>query len=505
MSDTRELQRMLDQLVEPCNDERGDWQDVVRRAHDERVPRAVVPPRCSRHRRGIALALAALLALVALLASPAFGLRDALLGLIGRDDVAFRESPPAATVVKRQFADLGLGAPPRLSLDVVADETRRVVVAGTASRRVLDVAPTRGGGYCYLLERSGGGCVRRDGDRPAQPLGVTYTGRVTPGLLVEVERLSGTVNDARVTRLTVEFGDRHLVDIPFTWISDPIRAGFFAYDVPADRRTRARGPRAVTAWDAKGGRIARYSSIRYEAPKPIVGDPSRFRPRARRLPAKPPVAPTVPLRRATAHGVVLIAGANNSVLFDATRIEPQRRRLLEGRSASFACFRIAKQYGVTYARGYGVAGRFVERVGIRYFGLGALDACEIQGSYGHRWPDRFDSHSIVELPLTERGRRYFLDRAAARDLALFVRQSEMQELRRQAPSTVAAELTRRYGSGLVRLSGANADPPPGTIGYHVAGTTVTFVRLSETGRRFVVEVTDGRLRRNNLGELAMVF
>ena len=35
------------------------------------------------------------------------------------------------------------------------------------------------------------------------------------------------------------------------------------------------------------------------------------------------------------------------------------------------------------------------------------DGCEIQGGYGHLWPDRNDSHSAVEIPLTKKGRRFF--------------------------------------------------------------------------------------------------
>lgn len=505
MSETRELHELLDRLVDRCEHERRDWQDVVRRAEAADVAAAVPPAGSKRRRWSLALALVALAALVALLATPAFGLREALLDLIGRDNVEFGKSPAAATIVKRQFADLAIGAPAGMSPQVIPNETRRVVIAGNARRRILNVAPTRRGGYCYIIERSHGGCQRNDPDRWLPPIGLTYRAGAQPGQPVKVDYIGGTVNDPRVTRLTIEFADGHSVDVPFTWISAPIGAGFFAYDVPPDRRTKTRGPRSVTAWGANGDRIARDSTIHYPLPEPRVVDPDRYGPRHRQLPAAPPVPPADPVRAARAHGVTVTVGGNNSVLFDSSAIDAERRRALEGRSAGFVCFRITTQYGATYARGYGVGGRFAERVGHRYDGLGRLDGCEIQGSYGHRWPDKFDSHSIIELPLNDRARRYFDDRAAARDIALFVRQREMQQLRRKPPTTVAAEVARRYPGQLAQLATTSANPPAGTIGYHASADTLTFVRLSETGRRFVVEIQGGKLHSNNLGELAMVF
>jgi hypothetical protein len=125
---------------------------------------------------------------------------------------------------------------------------------------------------------------------------------------------------------------------------------------------------------------------------------------------------------------------------------------------------------------------------VRYAGVGApFDGCELQGEYGHRWPDRFGSHSPVELALTARGRAYFADRAAARDLALFVRSRAGHRVRAQP----GPELGRRLAGSRIR--------------YRLTAGGVTVSERSPTGKRFVVVVRGGRIRSQNLRPYAFVF
>jgi hypothetical protein len=143
---------------------------------------------------------------------------------------------------------------------------------------------------------------------------------------------------------------------------------------------------------------------------------------------------------------------------------------------------------------------------LRYHGIGTpFDGCEIQGSYGHRWPDRNDSHSAVEVAFTPDAARYFEDRAAARDVALFVRMRKVQQLRKLTGSALVGALRSAFGNGPDVLPGPDARPGAGRIGYWAGADRTVFRRVSTTGRIFEVEVRRGKITGNNLGDLAMVF
>ncbi len=118
---------------------------------------------------------------------------------------------------------------------------------------------------------------------------------------------------------------------------------------------------------------------------------------------------------------------------------------------------------------------------------------------------RNGSHSAVEVAFSGRGRRYFADRAAARDLALFVRSHAQRQVRALAADAISARLARRYGASLTRLPRTGAQLAPSRIGYVVGERGVTFVERSTTGRRFVVVIEDGRIVRQNVRPLALVF
>jgi hypothetical protein len=317
-------------------------------------------------------------------------------------------------------------------------------------------------------------------------------------------RVGGVVLGRRITRVTIEFGDGTEVDVPFLYVTSPIDAGFFEYHVPATRRTKARGPRAVVGRAADGSVVHRKASFDYEPPRRLRGDLTPTPPRA--LPATPPVPPSPPLQRATADGVGVVAGRNGSVAFHLRGLDGKRLTLLRGTSVSYRCFRIIERGGVSRGRGYGVSGAFATRVGLRLFGVGTpLDACEVQGGYGHRWPDRLGSHSAAEIAFTNAARRYFADRAAARDLALLVRMRDTQRIRRETGDALRSAFRARYGNALHELDARRARPTAGRIGYWIGPSTVVFRRASETGRLFEVVVEDGRIKSQNVSPLAFVF
>ena len=179
------VSELLDAYAPAAVPDDSDWEDVLRRAEPASSPRR------SRRRRLLVLAAAGALLLV-LLATPAFGLRQALLDLVGREDVSFERSEPAPLVVKRRFDDLAVGAPARMDPGAIPSQTRRVSFDTGQRKRELFVTPTRRGGFCYMLEGYGGGCQRSGGtaDR-TPPLTVTSSLRWKPGEPVRVITSAG--------------------------------------------------------------------------------------------------------------------------------------------------------------------------------------------------------------------------------------------------------------------------------------------------------------------------
>ena len=203
-------------------------------------------------------------------------------------------------------------------------------------------------------------------------------------------------------------------------------------------------------------------------------------------------------------GVEVSAGGNGVVVFRNDGAEPSVAGALR-RWVSYGCFRLAPNPWDTEDPLLLVR-RFVPRLALRIRGLPMpFDGCEIQASYGHRWPDRFDSHSAVEVAFSERARRYFDDRAAARDLALFVRSGEMQRLRRKTGSVLWSLLHHRYGDAVVLMGRHRPRSPVGKIGVWMLGPRTIFSEQSPTGARLFVELRNGRIVGHNLRELAKVF
>jgi hypothetical protein len=62
-----------------------------------------------------------------------------------------------------------------------------------------------------------------------------------------------TFGDA--ARLEVTYQDGSRATVPFVWVTSPIRAGFFLFDLTAHRRAGQR-PVFVTLFDAQGRQLA---------------------------------------------------------------------------------------------------------------------------------------------------------------------------------------------------------------------------------------------------------
>jgi hypothetical protein len=139
-----------------------------------------------------------------------------------------------------------------------------------------------------------------------------------------------------------------------------------------------------------------------------------------------------------------------------------------------------------------------------------FDGCLVSGSYGRRWNDPRGQHSPAEIAFTATGKRFFDERAVARDLAMFVRSPKLvaarRSLKRGSIAPAAAALTRGLPVRVVALAERGRLPAAGEIGvWSNHGDTIEVSARSAAGKRMFIELRDGRIVRHNLEGLAFVF
>jgi hypothetical protein len=492
------LRLALDDLVPSFADQDPDWADVVARSRrPRRSPSARMTLRRNRRRT---LALVFALLLVVLLATPAFGVQGYVLHLLGRKNVTFSNSPSAPNVVKKQFLDLPIGAPTRWVTPVQAAKARTVAAFSIAGHpRKLWVAPTTNGGYCYTFELNFGGCRQTKTDRAASRLGVTWQGGPSKRGVNEsiATRVGGDITAFAAAKLTARYADGATADIPFVWVSAPISAGFFTYDIPTAHWNKARRLVALTLYDKDGKRLGQQTFPYFARPAAArVPPPHIVTPKMRPLPTAPPVAPSARTQTGSADGFNVVVGHNGSVQFTQTGETPILKELV-GKSAGFSCFRLTSEFGIFTARGLGEGGQFASKVGFTLSGVGSpVDGCEVQASIGRSWPDRLHNHAAVEIPLTAKGRVFFTDRATARDLALFIRSRRMHTLRKEPAARAKTDIQNAYRKQLAHS--------PITISV-LDSATLRFAERSGTGKLFQVTVHSGRITAQNLKPYGFVF
>jgi hypothetical protein len=235
----------------PIPPDDNDWLDVRRRARRARRPR----------RRITVAVLAA--ALVVAVATPALGLQRVV--------VDWFSAEPAPERVQVDFDQLSVGAPrDDWGPQVVPNSARKVMESEIGGqRRTLWVAPTKKGGYCFLWSNYLGGCAAdpkspipdRAGPNDVRTalLGVSsvFTGNRSI-LIVAGGHLHPDLRDD-LDDLTLEFADGAATRVPFVWVSAPIDAGFYIYEIPADHRRVGHQATAIVARDADGRVLARQT------------------------------------------------------------------------------------------------------------------------------------------------------------------------------------------------------------------------------------------------------
>jgi len=223
-----------------------DWADVRRRASRRATRR-----RALRFASACAVGLAAIVA-----ATPALGLRGQIVQFFGGGE-------PAPAPVVKDFGEIDVGAPPGMATGVIADETRDVmeVPLSTGKTAVVWVAPTRAGGFCRFTSTSGrhstgGGGCDRDRSLPFAP-GLDIPGPVSP----EGEILAPPVVFDGATKVEIRFEDGESATTPLVWVSPPIDAGFFVYEVPEAHWRAGHRPVALVLEDADGNELARDTQV----------------------------------------------------------------------------------------------------------------------------------------------------------------------------------------------------------------------------------------------------
>ena len=220
-------------------------------------------------------------------------------------------------------------------------------------------------------------------------------------------------------------------------------------------------------------------------------------------------ATTRPVQHGASQGVRVDVYTPGTAIFDLRRIDPKPRRLLSGPHLVYGCFRARFVHGLWRVYESELTGKLTRRLVYKPLsGAAPYDGCEIGGLYGHRWWDAFGTRDAIEIWLTARGRHYFNDRAAGRDLAYFVRSGRVRRIRMSAdPGPGLEAIMHRYPGRFVELRS-----PRGRVGRHVIGfwigpRTIVFTTTSSTKRRLFVVAERGSLKlpAQNLGDLALVF
>jgi hypothetical protein len=199
-------------------------------------------------RRTYALTAAAALAILAvILATPAFGLQGHIVNLFTADH---RQRPPE--LIQRFFRNLPLLEPgeTRKPHWVVADKARVAValrIPGHGTKR-LWVAPTRNGGFCAGTPD---GCDRYR----RRPFFTTMQASPPTDRNGHIFFEGDTL--AHGARIVVRFEDGSSERIPLVWVSRPIDAGFFVYDLPKAHWKIGKRPVVLTVEDAHGKQLAR--------------------------------------------------------------------------------------------------------------------------------------------------------------------------------------------------------------------------------------------------------
>ena len=484
-----ELRDGLFQLFPP--DDGGNWDDVLRRSAVGR----------RRARRLTLVAVAAVVAVVAV---------GSALALTGRLSSLFHGTPVRDLTPREQFL-----------LSEFDMKGKVELIARRGSTEFYVIRRRRDGRRCYAIGDA------REHLTPAQReerVRFGATGCIDPHVFP-----SRAVPVLDYSFYSFRRGDREMkLGGLRGFAADPVdRIGIIGSDneivfsVPVEDNVYSAGKRSfpggrgIVALDDDGKviwvqctRPVRNGGCgKYKTSPPPVLPPS-----ATRVP-RPPLVRT-PVQRGSGDGVsVVIRGS--LVQADLSRISPELRRLLTTRrgEVGISCFKFVRVAGKTFSRGSGASKPFTTVVTAELSGrpwgpqiAAPFDGCTMTGMYGHTWNDAHGFHDAVEIPLTPAGRRYFVERAVARDIEWLARSRVFHDIRYARQQLSSAEAAHRLAPRVVPMSSPSETPSAGRLGIWVGpNRRIVLAERAPTGRRFYLELRRGLNYRTNLDELTGVI
>jgi hypothetical protein len=210
--------------------------------------RLLATVRAPRRRRGAIVAITVGVAVLA--AAPTLAFQ--------RELVDFWSAEPAPERIQLDWDKMrqihgelrakGFGAP---SITPVGTGREVLRVNLDGERRALWVIPTEEGGFCYRLHFHGS-CARFP-ENPGLKIGA--------GGLATRERggfawIVGAVLASDVHEIELVYQDGERRKLPFVWVSPPIDAGFYAYEVPPEHEQSGHLTAAVVGLDEDGNMVA---------------------------------------------------------------------------------------------------------------------------------------------------------------------------------------------------------------------------------------------------------
>lgn len=220
-----------------------DWTDVVRRSR-----------RATRRIR--ALQAVGLVAVVVAGVASAYA--------FGHPVIDFGKAQHAGVRQVNEFGSMEVGAPRGMAPGVLPHQTRKITSVRIDGKvHILYVAPTKQGGFCFEWSGLGGGCRSDRRDK--------YASHIDPGGLEGthgLQVLEGSFFQPSGDRLTMTFKDGATAEVPFTWVTAPISAGFYLYRVPDAHRADATRAVSLALYDQDGKLLDREEII---AATPLSG------------------------------------------------------------------------------------------------------------------------------------------------------------------------------------------------------------------------------------------
>lgn len=255
MTDMAEHDALEERFAALATRASGDWPDVRRRARRMRL-------------RTAALVLSTCLVAV-VVAAPAVGLH--------RGVVDWFQTEPASDETQLEFLRFGVLVSSRMNRpEVIPNSAREVTTVQLSSGpTTLAVAPMKSGGFCWRWSGRGpgAGCVSERTVVDLRMPGVNAYALGVSGVFEGSQQglplvVSGNLLETDIERLVLEHEDGGSVELPVVWVSAPIDAGFYLYEIPERNRVRARRAVALAGYDREGKLVARYP-FQFPAPEDV--------------------------------------------------------------------------------------------------------------------------------------------------------------------------------------------------------------------------------------------